>query len=171
MPLAARDRSRKPSATPRYRLAAVCWCARSGPTSDGLGGHRREPLGQHTHDGKRDVRPFVDHRLELPIPDVQGPDVAFGNDGGDMRSPPDHRYLAHDLPRATPGDRLAVRADDPDGTVKQEVHLLAQLTLGSDDVAVGVRVLLGDLSDALQVGGRERGEQGNPTEGKHDLDG
>src|ERR671925_659921 len=110
MPLAARDRSWKPSATPRYRLAAVCWCARSGPTSDGLGGHRREPLGQHTHDGKRDVRPFVD-------------------------------------------------------------HLLAQLTLGSDDVAVVVGVLLGDLSDALQVGGRERGEQGNPTEGKHDLDG
>jgi thioredoxin reductase (NADPH) len=29
-----------------------------------LGGHRREPLGQHPHDGKRDVRPFVDHRLE-----------------------------------------------------------------------------------------------------------
>src|SRR5213595_2049254 len=93
------------------------------------------------------------------MPDVQGPDVAFGNEGCDMRRPPDHRQLAHDLPWATPGNRLAVRTDDADGAVKQEVHLLAELALGTDDVAVGVGVLLGDLGDALQVGGRQRGEQ------------
>ena len=75
-----------------------------------------------------------------------------------MRRPPDHRQLANDLPRAAPGDRLAVPTDDADGAVQQQVHLLAELTLGADDVAVWAGVLLGDLGDALQVGGRQRGD-------------
>ena len=118
-----------------------------------MGGHGPEPLGQDAHDGKGDVRPFVDHGLELSIPDVQGPDVAFGNEGGDVRRSRDHRHLADDLSGATSGDGLAVGTDDADGAVEQDVHLLAQLALGTDDVAVRVGVLLGDLGDTLQVGG------------------
>jgi hypothetical protein len=123
------------------------------PDPRGLGDYGPKPLGQGAHDGKGDVRPFVDHGLELSIPDVQGPDVALGNKGGDMRRPRDHRHLAHDLSCAPSCDRLAVRTDDADGAVEQDVHLLAQLALGTDDVAVRVGVLLGDLGDTLQVGG------------------
>jgi len=91
--------------------------------------------------------------LELSIPDVQSPDVAFGNEGGDVRRSRDHGHLADDLSCAPSCDRLAVPTDDADGAVEQDVHLLAQLALGTDDVAVRVGVLLGDLGDTLQVGG------------------
>ena len=83
------------------------------------------------------------------------------------------RVIRDISPTTSPGPRprdLGAAGLHADRAARDDQELVAQLTLGREELAVGERTLLCDLRDRAQVGRRELVEQGNAPQEQHAFD-